>query len=100
MHTPADIRQQNQPTVSSDRVSLCIKEILHYGAAGADTPSRTVSFVCQTTPHFGSTLREVSYSVPMYHTRNTPKSKYLFYFLGKFCRFASGDFRNLLIMMK
>lgn len=38
----------------------------------------TTSFVYQTTPHFGSTLREVSYSVPMYHTRNAAKSKQLF----------------------
>ena len=48
-------------------------------SAGADASSRTVkSFVCQTTPHFGSTLREVSYSVLAYHTRYFPKSKYFF----------------------
>ena len=28
-------------------------------SAGADTPSRTKSFVCQSTPHSGSTSREV-----------------------------------------
>ena len=37
------------------------------------------SFVCHTTPHFDSTLREVSYSVHNYHTRCGNKSKYLFY---------------------
>ena len=42
------------------------------------TPSRTKSFVCQTTPHFGSTSREVSYSVRSYHTRYARKSKYIF----------------------
>ena len=47
-------------------------------AAGAEISSRTVSFVCQTTPHFGSTSREVSYSVPPYHTSNYRKSKSLF----------------------
>ena len=48
-------------------------------SAGADTSSRTRSFVCQTTPHFDSTSREVSYSVLPYHTRETGKSKSLFY---------------------
>ena len=48
-------------------------------SAGADASSRIVrSFVCQTTPHFGSTLREVSYSVRTYHTRKFLKSKYFF----------------------
>ena len=47
-------------------------------AAGAEISSRTMSFVCQTTPHFGSTSREVSYSVRAYHTINTGKSKSLF----------------------
>ena len=28
------------------------------------------SFVCQTTPHFGSTSRKASYSVRRYHTPN------------------------------
>ena len=28
------------------------------------------SFVCQTTPHFGSTSRKASYSVRGYHTPN------------------------------
>ena len=36
------------------------------------------SFVCHTTPHFDSTLREVSYSVRNYHTRYSSKSKYFF----------------------
>ena len=36
------------------------------------------SFVCHTTPHFDSTLREVSYSVRNYHTRCGNKSKYFF----------------------
>jgi hypothetical protein len=33
------------------------------------------SFVCHTTPHYGSTSREVSYSVLAYHTRNAPNCK-------------------------
>ena len=37
--------------------------------AGAAALSRNESFVCQTTPHFGSTSRRVSYSVRKYHTR-------------------------------
>ena len=36
------------------------------------------SFVCQTTPHFGSTLRKVSYSVRMYHTPSAHVCKSLF----------------------
>ena len=36
------------------------------------------SFVCHSTPHFGSTSRRVSYSVPPYHTRWAGKSKYPF----------------------
>ena len=39
-------------------------------AAGAETSSRNESFVCRTTPHYGSTLREASYSVRPYDTRN------------------------------
>ena len=39
------------------------------------SPSWTMSFVCQTTPHFGSTSREVSYSVPPYHTGKYRKCK-------------------------
>ena len=41
------------------------------------TSSRIKSFVCQTTPHFGSTSREVSYSVRAYHTPYGEKSKSL-----------------------
>ena len=37
------------------------------------------SFVCHSTPHFDSTSREVSYSVPVYHTTDFLKSKYLFF---------------------
>ena len=44
-------------------------------AAGADTLSREKPFVCQTTPHFGSTLRKASYSVQGYLTTNFPKCK-------------------------
>ena len=33
------------------------------------------SFVCHSTPHFDSTSREASYSVPDYHTTNIAKSK-------------------------
>ena len=33
------------------------------------------SFVCHSTPHFGSTSREVSYSVRTYHTPLCKKSK-------------------------
>jgi len=33
------------------------------------------SFVCHSTPHFGSTSREVSYSVRTYHTLFYKKSK-------------------------
>ncbi len=36
------------------------------------------SFVCQTTPHFGSTSRKASYSVRGYHTPNSPICKALF----------------------
>ena len=34
-----------------------------------------MSFVCHSTPHFGSTSREVSYSVRIYHTPLWGKSK-------------------------
>ena len=34
-----------------------------------------MSFVCHSTPHFGSTSREVSYSVRAYHTPYCRKSK-------------------------
>ena len=34
-----------------------------------------MSFVCHSTPHFGSTSREVSYSVRPYHTPFYGKSK-------------------------
>ena len=61
-----------------DRVSLLIKENIHYDAAGAKTPSRIKSFVCHTTPHSDSTSRRVSYSVRAYHTRLQPKCKYFF----------------------
>ena len=45
-------------------------------AAGAEASSRTEkSFVCQTTPHFGSTSREVSYSVRNYHTTSARNCK-------------------------
>ena len=37
-----------------------------------------IAFVRQTTPHFGGTSREVSYSVRAYHTLWGEKSKYLF----------------------
>ena len=47
-------------------------------AAGADTLSRAMPFVCHSTPHFDSTSRKVSYSVPRYHTPTAKKSKYLF----------------------
>ena len=33
------------------------------------------SFVCHTTPHYGSTSRKVSYSVRAYHTRNPSNCK-------------------------
>ncbi len=46
-------------------------------AAGADTLSREKPFVCQTTPHFGSTLRKASYSVQGYHTTKIRKCKSL-----------------------
>ena len=36
-----------------------------------------MSFVCHSTPHFGSTSREVSYSVQIYHTPLWVKSKSL-----------------------
>jgi len=41
-------------------------------------------FVCHSTPHFGSTSREVSYSVRTYHTPLWGKSKSHFV---KFCPF-------------
>ena len=66
-----------------DRVSLLIKENIHYDAAGAKTPSRIKSFVCHTTPHSDSTSRRASYSVPGYHTRKRQKSKYFFTNKGK-----------------
>jgi hypothetical protein len=37
-----------------------------------------ISFVRQTTPHFGGTSREGFYSVRAYHTPWKAKSKYLF----------------------
>ena len=43
------------------------------------TPSWTMSFVCQTTPHFDSTSREASYSVHAYLTRKQEKCKSLFF---------------------
>ena len=42
------------------------------------TSSRVTPFVCQTTPHFDSTSREVSYSVQPYLTRKSEKCKSLF----------------------
>ena len=69
-HMPFGIRgvliEIEHPEVCSgipDRVSLCIKECNPLCAAGAEAPSRTASFVCHTTPHFGSTSRRDSYSV-------------------------------------
>ena len=41
------------------------------------------SFVCQTTPHFDSTSRGVSYSVLQYHTQEVRKSKPPFSFFRK-----------------
>ena len=41
-------------------------------------PSWTKSFVCQTTPHFDSTSRRISYSVHAYLTRKQEKCKSLF----------------------
>ena len=55
-----------------------IVEVIQYGAAGAEASSRTKSFVCHTTPHSGSTSREVSYSVRGYDTRKVRKCKSLF----------------------
>ena len=52
-----------------------IKEGILYATAGAKTSSRTKSFVCQTTPHFGSTSRKVSYSVLCHFTRRWGKCK-------------------------
>jgi len=64
------------------------------------TSSWTMSFVCQTTPHFDSTSREVSYSVREYHTRKQEKSKSPFSQIFE----KAGDFfqsyRFLWIMMK
>ena len=62
----------------SDRVSLQHSGGVPVWAAGAETPSRTKSFVCRTTPHYGSTSRGVSYSVRKYHTTSHGKSKYFF----------------------
>ena len=45
------------------------------------------SFVCHSTPHFGSTSREVSYSVRTYHTLLCEKSK-------------SPIYKNILLFMK
>ena len=75
----------NMADLSPDRVSL-----LHKGgltpicAAGADTSSRKTSFVCQTTPHFGSTSREVPTLFATYHIRNNGESKPFFPFPRKF----------------
>ena len=56
-------------SLTPDRVSLLTyKEHFLYVQRVRNTSSRTKSFVCQTTPHFGSTLRKVSYSVPVYDT--------------------------------
>ena len=49
---------EKQPTIRPTEYRCYIKEGFHqYATAGADTPSRTKSFVCQTTPHYGSTSR-------------------------------------------
>ena len=48
-------------------------------AAGADTLSREKPFVCQTTPHFGSTLRKASYSVHAHHTTKMGNCKSLIF---------------------
>ena len=64
------------PTTSPDRVSLhTYKEIFLYAQRVRNTSSRTKSFVCQTTPHFGSTSRKVSYSVRSYITTLEDKCK-------------------------
>ena len=78
MHTVSGKDSKKSADSSSDRVSPSIKEVIQYGAAGADTSSRTRSFVCHSTPHFDSTSREVSYSVPEYHTSELKKCKQLF----------------------
>ncbi len=36
--------------------------------SGCENPIAANAFVCQTTPHFGSTSREAFYSVRGYHT--------------------------------
>lgn len=56
-----------------------------YAPAGAEPLSRRNSFVCQTTPHFGSTSRRGSYSVGGYCTLFCRTCKGVFViFLTKF----------------
>ena len=49
---------------------------------GASTAGQR-PFVRQTTPHFGGTLRESSYSERNYHTPPWQKLQYPFSFFGK-----------------
>jgi len=62
-----------------------IKEMILYGAAGADTSSRTKSFVCQTTPHYGSTSREVPtlFAHIIHHAQEKVNKKFADF--GKIC---------------
>ena len=46
--------------------------------SGCGHPIAEKSFVCHSTPHFDSTLREVSYSVRPYHTGKLWKCKCFF----------------------
>ncbi len=54
---------------------LSYKELFLYGQRVRKPHRGQKSFVCHSTPHFGSTSREVSYSVRGYHTISCCKCK-------------------------
>ena len=100
MHTPADNRQQ-KPADRFVRPSIAF----HKGGSplwrsGCGYLIADKSFVSQTTPHFGCTSREVSYSVPVYDTTLRPKSKQVFGFFPFFATALYSAIGNLFIMMK
>ena len=83
------MRQQNSRSYLRPSIVAASGECSLYGAAGAGTLSWMQSFVCQTTPHFDSTLRKDPYSVLLYHTPVFVKSKgKLFHHEKKFVKMA------------
>ena len=76
--SPIGQGSEKQPTIRPTEYRCYIKEDFLYATAGAVTPSRISSFVLRATPRPGGTSREVSYSVPDYHTTKDRICKYLF----------------------